>query len=1157
MQHGWAVIAVAMAYLGLLFAIAAYADRMRPAWMEGWARPYIYSFSIAVYCSSWTFFGSVGQAAKEGLNFIGVYTGPVIAFTLASPLILKIARLAKAQNITSVADFLAARYGKNQTLAVIVSLAALVGAVPYIALQLKAITASVSTVLDTGGNAAALASSSTGISAWITVVLAVFAILFGTRHIDATEHQSGLTLAIATESLIKLIALLSVGIFVVWGMFGGLGPLVKMTETVGIRSTFESIDVSAIAAISVLSFSAIFLMPRQFHVMVVENMGEREIRHAAILVPLYMIAINIFIVPMAAAGLFVFPNGKVSPDMYVLQLPMEASSHLFTLAAFVGGLSAATAMVIVESVALAIMLSNNIAVPILLRSGAPPPNNMRRTLFFVRRAAIAIILFLAYIYYRTASDANLAAIGLLSMVAIAQFAPAFFGGLVWKNASGRGAILGILTGLAVWMYTLFLPSVAHESLLGAQILTDGLFGLSFLRPQALFGLDAGPLVHALVWSLFFNVLAFVTGSLTSSRSPMERLQAATFVGTSNGSMGQSFRNWHIPVRVGELQGVVARYLGEEPTRQAFDDFAATRNTRISLFDEADVHMVRFAEHLLTSVIGPSSARLVLSLSLRRKNVSKKEALQLLDEASMAVKGSYDLLQSAIDHSRHGIVVYDKDLRLVCWNREFTRLFAVSEEFLRIGRPVEEIIREAAERGVYGPGNVDDIVAERLETTVVARSTSRVSLAHTGRTIEIRSDGMPDGGLVVTFTDVTDSVLTERALEARVNERTQELMRLNQELARAKAEADSANHSKTRFLAAASHDILQPLNAARLYVASLSERASSEINRDLVHNIDASLQSVEEIFSILLDISRLDAGAFKPDIGVCSLGDIFRQLDVEFRPLAEEKGIALKFVDTCIVVRSDRRLLRRVLQNLVSNAIKYTQEGCVLMGVRRRGGRVRIEVWDTGLGIPQASQKAVFREFQRLDSGARVARGLGLGLSIVERVSRVLDHPLTLRSQPGKGSVFAVEVPVATGPITSATRPSRPAPTSLLDGTRVLCIDNEPAILDGMRHLLSGWGCRVMTAPDLPEALDILEREGAPDIIICDYHLDGGDGLSAMRQLRARIEGGVPGILITADRGQAVRDGARDQGLEVLHKPLRPAALRALLAQIRVTRPAAE
>ncbi len=423
--------------------------------------------------------------------------------------------------------------------------------------------------------------------------------------------------------------------------------------------------------------------------------------------------------------------------------------------------------------------------------------------------------------------------------------------------------------------------------------------------------------------------------------------------------------------------------------------------------------------------------------------------------------------------------------------------------------------------------------------------------------------MPDGGIVTTFTDITPSVeaaeALERAnetLERRVRERTEELTRLNAELARAKAEAEEANISKTRFLAAASHDILQPLNAARLYVTSLVERQGEDA--PLVGNIDASLEAVEEIFGALLDISRLDTGAMKPEFASFRIADLLRQLDVEFAPLAREKGLELAFVPASATIRSDRRLLRRVLQNLVSNAIKYTPKGRVLVGCRRRGKRLRIDVYDTGLGIPNSRKRAIFKEFHRLEEGAKVARGLGLGLSIVDRIGRVLDHKIEVKSNVGRGSHFCVEVPLsATAPSSQPQRETVPIDRGQLAGTVALCIDNEASILDGMEALLGGWGCRVLKAADLNAAITMVaEAQIPPNGLLVDYHLDQSNGIAAIAELRRRFGADLPAILITADRGPRVRDEARGQGIQVLNKPLKPAALRALLAQWRVQRVAA-
>jgi Na+/proline symporter/signal transduction histidine kinase len=995
--------------------------------------------------------------------------------------------------------------------------------------------------------------------------MAAFGVLFGTRHTDATEHQDGLMLAIAAESIIKLVAFLAVGVFVSFVMFPGPAQLLAdaWRHPQAAAALTRAPQAAGFAAMTVLSLFAIVLLPRQFHVAIVENHSEAEIRRAAWLFPLYLVLINLFVMPIAVAGLLAFPAGGTDADMFVLALPLKAHSQLFAAIAFIGGLSAASAMVIVETVALAIMVSNDIVIPLALaRRGDPAgeSGNAGAQLLTVRRIAIFAILFLAYVYYRSAGPAQLSAIGLLSFAAIAQLAPAVFGGLLWRRGTAAGAIAGMSAGIVVWAYTLLLPSISD-----AGILIDGPFGVDWLRPQALFGLQLPPLVHGVAVSLFANLAFYVGCSLWSRPTAIERLQADVFVPTSLAPMAPSFRLRRSSVTIEELIATVARYLGEERTRESFGSFAASRRLNLDPQSEADFQLLQYGEYLLASAIGAASSRLVLSLLLRKRTVSTKAALKLLDDANAAIHYNREVLQSALDHVRQGIAVFDKDLALVCWNRQFGEIFELPHSLTRIGATLGEILRHVAEQGGH-EADLDQQVAQGLVRYTSEAEPFLERIAERGLVIEVRADSMPGGGLVTTFTDITPSVKAAEALERanatlerRVRERTGELTRLNTELERAKAEADDANVSKTRFLAAASHDILQPLNAARLYVSSLSERQRAGEYGDLVQNIDASLEAVEEIFAALLDISRLDTGAMKPEMSDFRIDELLHRLEVEFAPLAREKGLALRFAPSTQAVHSDRRLLRRLLQNLISNAIKYTPSGGVLVGCRRRGSLLRIEVYDTGIGIPHAKRRAVFKEFHRLDHGARVARGVGLGLSIVERIARVLDCEVVLKSKFGRGSRFSVAVALASAAVDKAALPSlRKSAAGSLAGTTVLCIDNEPSILDGMRVLLGGWGCRVLTATDLTAALAAIAGGGhEPDGLLVDYHLDGSNGVGAITELRRRHGGDLPAILVTADRSVLVREEARIAAVQLLNKPVKPAALRALLTQWRVQRVAAE
>jgi Na+/proline symporter/signal transduction histidine kinase len=1170
MLQGWVVIAVALGYIGLLFLVASYGDRVRRLGRDGRARLLIYPLSLAIYCTSWTFFGSVGSASRNGYEFLTIYIGPVLMIALFAPMIARVVRLAKAQNITSIADFIAARHGKSQAVAATVALIAIIGTVPYIALQLKAVSFSLETII-----AHVMPSASAGrpllgdIALFVALSMAIFAILFGTRHIDATEHQDGLMLAIAAESIVKLFAFLAVGIFVTFWMFDG--PVALFTQamqsapTAAILTSVPALE--TLIAMTLLSFVAILLLPRQFHVGVVENNDEREIRRARWLFPIYLVLINLFVVPIAIAGLLTFPAGKVDGDMFVLALPLHAGSSALTILAFVGGLSAATAMVIVESVALAIMVSNDIVMPWVLQRRAAlitGRENVGSLLLMVRRLAIFVILLFAYMYYRSAGEAQLFAIGILAFAAIAQFAPAFFGGLIWRRGTALGAIGGMTVGIAVWAYTLLLPTFADIGFVGQSVLTAGPWGIDALRPQHLFGLELPPLVHGVMWSLALNILCYVGLSLARSPTSIERMQADIFVPSNLAPMTPSFRLWRSSVTVEELTATVARYLGEERTRSSFESFATTRRISLEPQAEADFELLRYAEHQLASAIGAASSRLVLSLLLRKRTVSTKAALKLLDDANAAIHYNREVLQTALDHVRQGIAVYDKDLRLVCWNRQFGEILDLPPEMTRVGTGLDEIVRRSAEQGALGPGPVEELVRDRLKDYVSDSEPYLKRFLDRGLVVEVRTNRMPDGGIVATVTDITASVAAAEALERanatlemRVRERTIELTRLNAELGRAKADAEEANVSKTRFLAAASHDILQPLNAARLYVTSLIERQSQGDGHGedarLVRNVDASLEAVEEIFGALLDISRLDSGAMKPEFADFRIDDLLRQLELEYAPLARKKGLELKFMPCSLSIRSDRRLLRRLLQNLVSNAIKYTLKGRVLVGCRRLRSRLRVEVYDTGLGIPGSKKKLVFREFHRLDEGAKVARGLGLGLSIVQRIGRVLDHKIDLQSAAARGSRFSVEMPLSTAaPLSQPIRNLAGVDRGRLVGTTVLCIDNEPKVLDGMHALLSGWGCRVLRAPDIASAI-AAASEAAPALngLLIDYHLDRSNGIEAIVELRRRFGAELPAVLITADRSPHVREEARAHDVQVLSKPLKPAALRALMAQWRV------
>jgi len=1160
MLHDWGVIAAAFGYIGFLFLVASHGDRLSPA-QRGRASAWIYPLSLAIYCTSWTFFGSVGFATRTSVDFLAIYIGPILMIGLCTPLLRRVIQLAKSQNITSIADFIAARYGKSQAVAVTVALIALIGSVPYIALQLKAAAASLETILSED-QAFSHIPIIGDIALMVTLAMATFAVLFGTRQTDATEHQHGLMLAVATESIVKLVAFLAAGAFVTFWMFDPHELIQRAMKTPeAVRAIQYTPSIGNFLCMVALSFFAIMLLPRQFHVSAVENSSDSEVSRARWLFPLYLVAINLFVIPIAIAGLVTFPFGALDADMYVLALPIKAESPLLSVGVFVGGLSAATAMVIVECVALSIMVSNDIVVPLVLqRSGASREGkDFGDFLLRVRRFAIFAIMAMAYFYYRALGNTQLAAIGLLSFAAIAQLAPAFFGGLFWRRATARGAMGGMLVGFAVWVYTLFLPSFLDTSTAGLLLLQHGLFGIEALRPQALLGADLSPLLHGVVWSLSLNLLTYVVLSLARRPSSIELVQADLFVPNTLAPITPALRRWRSTVTVQDIQTTVAQYLGPERARHSFEAFAITHHVPLQPSAPADFELLQHAEHLIASSIGAASSRLVMSLLLRKRTVSAKAALKLLDDSHAALHFNREILQTALNHVRQGIAVFDADLQLICSNRQFGEILGLPPHLVQLGIPLQEILEFMGAISSTGVGDGEALLERRLAAYTTEGEPYLERLPDRRMVIEVRSNRMPGGGLVITFSDVTPSFETaeqlERAnatLEKRVRDRTEELTRLNTELALAKSTAEDANISKTRFLAAASHDILQPLNAARLYVTSLVERQNGGEDSRLVENIDDSLEAIEEILGALLDISRLDAGAMTPSISSFKIGDLIRSLEIEFAPSARAKGLELTFVSCSLPVESDRSLLRRLLQNFISNAIKYTPHGRVLVGCRRHGQSLKICIYDTGVGIPIVKRTEIFKEFHRLEQGARIARGLGLGLSIVERLARVLNHGIAIDANPGGGSVFSVTVPTAkainfTAAVTSAT----PLLRTPMSGALIVCIENDAAILDGMRTLLTAWDAKVIAVSDPEAAIEAIEAAGGQVTgLLVDYHLDRGNGVAAIRDIRRRFGESIPAILITADRSPHVRAAAREETIAVLNKPVKPASLRALIGQWR-------
>jgi PAS domain S-box-containing protein len=1150
-MQNWLVVTMALAYVGLLFAIAWHGDRRAGKRRR---RPVLYALSLGVYCSSWTFYGSVGSASTAGFDFLPIYLGPILVIGLGWPLLAKIVLVAKEQNTVSIADFIASRYGKSQAVAALVTIVAVIGVTPYIGLQLKAVASSYDALTAGGVQAASFWS---GTALFVTGFMAAFAILFGVRDITASEHHPGLMTAIAFESVVKLVAFLVVGAVITFALSPGPAAMLAHAAADPALGRLFQLDLARPVwwSMTLLSALAILCLPRQFHAAVVENTDVADVPVAAWMFPLYLIAINVFVLPVAVAGLVYFGDNGPDADTFMVSLPVAFGANGLGLLAFIGGLSAATAMVIVSTVALSTMVCNDVVMPLLLRLSShlgKRPGDQVKLLLGARRVAVVAILLLANGHNVVVGAAYpLASIGLVSFVAVAQFGPAMLGGLFWRGGNRVGALAGIGTGFALWAYTLFLPSFVEGGFLAPSLLTDGPWGIGWLRPQALLGLAGlDPLSHAVIWTLGANILLYVICSLATEATGIERRQATAFIEAVPHVSYSSAILLKGQTTIDDLRTLAETYLGAERAAEAFRIYLgqprlSADGVKTALLTRANLGSVRFTERLLAGAIGAASARVVVAGSLQRKMLSRGDVMAVLDDASQAIRFNRELLRATLENVSQGICVFDNTLRLASWNRRFLELNDLTAEDVRVGTSLAELAALGTARGESAINDrLQTLLERRRDAGRAAEPNVYESRRPDGGVLEIATNPMPDGGFVATFTDVTErhnaaAALREanESLERRVAERTTAL-------SAAKAEAEQANLSKTRFLASASHDLLQPLHAARLFTSALADRRQDT----LVAKVDASLRSVETLLGALLDVSKLDGGALRPEFAAFRIDTILAALDEEFTAIARERGIAFRMVKSRLGVRSDPALLRRILQNFLANAMRYTVQGRVLVGCRRNGATLRIDVWDTGPGIPADSFADIFQEFHRLDPKPDTGQGLGLGLAIVDRIAKMLDHPIAVRSWLGRGSCFSVTIPLADVAHTDSP-PVVPRRRRGFGGTLVVCIDNDAAILEGMEALLGGWQCDVVGATCVADALALV-GDRTPDAVIVDYRLDDGlTGLVALDQLASHFGRAIPSVVITADHTDSVRQAVESRGCHLLYKPIRPAALRALLGRL--------
>ncbi|NNU15555.1 PAS domain-containing protein [Parvularcula sp. ZS-1/3] len=1215
-------------YAAVLFAVGFMAQKRGS--FPPRTLPLVTALSIGVYCTSWTFYGAVGTAARSGWDYLPIYLGPVLAFTLGLPLIERTISLGKAHGATSLPDLISRRFGRSRSLAALLSGTLVLVSIPYITLQLIAVASTFSVV--TGGEE----TRSQALILSVGAVLAAFGLVFGTRSRDATERSPGLVAAMAFDSVFKLLAFFVVALVALAILSGG-------EITAPPLPSAEGFTAPRFLLLTALSAFMVLCLPRQFHMTVVEPDGPRTVRRAAPILILYLGLFALLVLPIAGAGAGL--GLGASPDIFVLTVPRASGAEALTLLAFVGGFAAAAGMIVVTGIAVGNMISNDLVLPLLSNAGEARAFKHALT---IRRLSLCALIVIASLFALTVPEgAMLAELGVVSFAGAAQLAPLLIAAIFAPRVTSPAAVAAIVTGVSLWLILVLGPVVAGGTAFDASPLLKML--LPFIDDQ----FTAGTLIAGLA-----NVSVLVALTLLAPADLKAREDAARF----NSQRAQGALSG--TVRVGDLRALLEQIVGKDVAASTARPYANLRDS-----DLAPAAFVEESERRLSGVLGNASANILLTRLLTSSRVAVGDVMVLMGDASRELRFGQDLLLATLDSLAEGVSVIDAEGKLVAWNKAYEELFDYPSGLLAVGTPVETLLRHNLPRApeaklqkriallkdgiphtsettlrdgrilrlqgrpVPGGGYVtsfSDVTEYRVAQTALAESerTLRfytdnipfpIAFADPGQTIRFHNrayaemTGMLDQSLVglplatvlgehyakrsiaidavlegsgrrfvlspddiggdvtwqVTYVpqvsqsgtvlgffgfyqDISkrraaQSALEEanRTLEARVEQRTAELSLANTAADSARQEAEAANQSKTRFLAAASHDVLQPLNAARLFASSLEDtlpEGSDEAGT--ATRIGAAIGSADTLLRSLLNLSKLEAGGVDPKKSAFALGPYLEGIAEEFRPLAEEQGLTLRVVSTGLWTDTDPGLLRSAIQNLLANAVRYTDEGGVLIGVRRVWGRLALDIIDSGRGIAAEDQATIFKEFTRLPRD-RDVEGAGLGLATVSRVAGLLGHDIILSSDPGKGTRFRLLIPRAEPRSAVASPRRRSAPG--FGGARVLCVDNDRSVLEALEARFTKWGAETSALGSV-DAVRAAYANGAamPDLLILDYQLDGDEtGLDVFDFFAEEKECRLPAIVVTASRSEATDEAVRSRGLDILSKPVEPAALRSL------------
>ncbi|WP_296384249.1 sensor histidine kinase [Winogradskyella sp.] len=671
-MNNYTLVIIIVIYLVVLFYIAFLAEKKKQSkWVNN---PYVYTLSLAVYCSAWTYYGSIGIAANSGINFLPIYLGPVIAAPLWIILLRKIIRISKQHKISSIADFISLRYGNNRFVGALVTLICLFGTLPYISLQLKAVSETFEIMSDDSSYISTTILDDT--TFYVALLLAVFATFFGTQNTDASEKHKGIIASVAFESVLKLVFFLIIGTYITFYLFNGTSDIYNQISTIenfkalttfgGVEDGFNWFFMIA------LSFMAIFLLPRQFQVSVLENNREKHLKKAIWLFPLYLLLFNVFVIFIAWAGKLTF-GSSANAEYYTLLLPLENGNSFLATLVFLGGFSAVISMVIVSTLALSTMVSNNLIIPygFLDKFIKNQPERNAKYIKNIRRISIFTIIITAYFFYISFSkELSLYAIGLISFVIISQLAPAFFIGLFWNRGSSKAAIIGMISGFVIVLYTLVLPFTLQAYTGTDDFVQYGFNGISVLKPHALLGIDfLSPPAHAFFWSISVNLLCYLVFSLVSKGNYRERNYAEMFVDSKNfKNLQDSALVWKGEAFVADIKNVLVRFLGEKRANRAlkifFTKYKLSPDTQL-----ADARLINFSEKLLTGSIGSASAKILIASVVKEEQISLVEVLKILEESKENIVHNKALTEKSNELSQLSSKLKDVNQELISKDKQ--------------------------------------------------------------------------------------------------------------------------------------------------------------------------------------------------------------------------------------------------------------------------------------------------------------------------------------------------------------------------------------------------------------------------------------------------------------------------------------------------------